>query len=128
MTSDVIDGKQPPVDAEPMSAYAIANLRTVDMNDEIRDYLLRIDGTLEPFGGRFLVHGATPQLVDGSLPGVVVVIEFPDTATAHAWYDSPAYQAILPLRTRNTEGGAVIVEGVPEGYRAASRVHPVPAA
>jgi uncharacterized protein (DUF1330 family) len=120
MTSEVIDARQSRVDAEPMTAYAIANLRTVDRNDEIRDYLLRIDETLEPYSGRFLVHGKQPQLVDGELPGVVVVIEFPDLASAHAWYDSPGYQAILPLRLRNTEGGAVIVDGVPEGYRAAS--------
>ena len=58
--------------------------------------------------------------MDGDLPGVVVVIAFPDLANAHAWYASPGYQAILPLRTRNAIGGAVIVDGVPDGYRAAS--------
>jgi uncharacterized protein (DUF1330 family) len=127
MTSEVIDAPRSGVDADLVSAYAIANLRTVDVNDEIRDYLLRIDETLEPYDGRFLVHGKTPQLVDGALPGAVVVIEFPDVESAHAWYDSPAYQAILPLRTRNAEGGAVIVDGVSEGYRAASLVRPTAA-
>lgn len=107
-----------------MTAYAIANLRTVDFNDEITDYLLRIDATLEPYEGRFLVHGATPEQMDGDLTGAVVVIAFPDSGRAHAWYSSPAYQAILPLRTRNAVGGAVIVDGVPEGYRAASLVTP----
>lgn len=125
MTSEVIDADQLEHEAGHMSAYAIANLRTVDFNDEIRDYLLRIDETLEPYGGRFLVHGKTPQLVDGTLPGAVVIIEFPDLATARAWYDSPGYQAILPLRTRNAEGGAVLVDGVPEGYRAAALARPV---
>jgi uncharacterized protein (DUF1330 family) len=100
-------------------AYAIASLRTVEVSAEIVDYLQRIDATLEPFAGRFLVHGATPEVIDGDLPGAVVVIEFPDVAAAHAWYDSPAYQAILPLRLRNSTGGAVIVDGAPEGYRAA---------
>src|SRR6059058_3475736 len=98
MTSDVIDAEQHGLDAEVMTAYAIANLRSVDVNDEIRDYLLRIDATLEPYAGRFLVHGRTPQMVDGSFPGAVVIIEFPDLTSAHAWYDSPGYQAILPLR------------------------------
>lgn len=107
-----------------MTAYAIANLRTVDFNDEIVDYLLRIDATLEPYEGRFLVHGATPEVVDGDLPGAVVVLAFPDAERARAWYESPAYQAILPLRTRNSTGGAVIVDGVPEGYRAAALVTP----
>ncbi|HSP37660.1 MAG TPA: DUF1330 domain-containing protein [Frankiaceae bacterium] len=46
--------------------------------------LRRIDATLEPFSGRFLVHGAAPQLMDGELPGVVVVIGFPDLDSAAA--------------------------------------------
>ncbi|HSP39232.1 MAG TPA: DUF1330 domain-containing protein [Frankiaceae bacterium] len=71
-----------------MTAYAIANLRSVDRNQQVADYLLRIDATLEPFSGRFLVHGAIPQLMDGELPGVVVVIEFPDLDRARAWYAS----------------------------------------
>jgi uncharacterized protein (DUF1330 family) len=41
---------------------------------------------------------------------------------AHAWYDSPAYQEILPLRTENSEGATILVEGVEEGYRAAGFV------
>lgn len=122
MTSYVIDVARRTHDPRAMTAYAVANLRRVDRNAEIREYLLRIDETLAPFGGRFLVHGRQPQLVDGNLPGVVVIIEFPGRAAAHAWYDSPAYQAILPLRTRNCDGGAVIVDGVPAGYRAASLV------
>ncbi|SDZ24971.1 Uncharacterized conserved protein, DUF1330 family [Geodermatophilus africanus] len=105
-----------------MTAYAVANLRSVDLNDEIVEYMRRIDATLPPFAGQFLVHGATPQVMDGDLPGPVVVIGFPDVGHAQAWYHSPEYQAILPLRLRNSVGGAVIVDGVPDGYRAASFV------
>jgi len=103
-----------------MTAYAIANLRNVDLGAEIQHYLLTIDDTLTPYGGRFLVHGSVPERMDGDFPGVVVVIEFADLERAHAWYASPEYQAIADLRVRNSEGGAVIVDGVPEGYRAAS--------
>ncbi len=111
-----------------MTAYAIAQLRRVDVNAQIADYLRRIDETLEPYEGRFLVHGTTPHVVDGDFPGAVVVIAFPDMARARAWYDSPGYQAILPLRLDNSDGGAVIVDGVPEGYRAASYLEKVAAA
>jgi uncharacterized protein (DUF1330 family) len=103
-----------------MSAYAIAQLRTVDVNHEVREYLSRIDATLRPYGGRFLVHGTTPEVVDGDLPGTIVLIEFPDADQARGWYESPAYQAILPLRTRNCSGGAALLPGRPEGYLAAS--------
>jgi len=103
-----------------MTAYAVAHLRTVDQNAEIVDYLRRIDATLDPFDGRFVVHGVLPEVLEGEWPGFLVVIGFPDLAAAHAWYDSPAYREILPLRTRNAEGVTLIVDGVPEGYRAAA--------
>ncbi len=102
------------------SAYAVAHLRSVDLNAEVVDYLRRIDATLDPFGGRFLVHGAQPEVREGEWPGAVVVIGFPDLDAARAWYDSPAYREILPLRTRNADGVALLVDGVPDGYRAAA--------
>jgi hypothetical protein len=49
----------------------------------------------------------------------VVIIEFPDADAARAWYDSPAYREILPLRTTNIEGDTIIVDGVPANYDAA---------
>ena len=60
-----------------MPAYAIAHLRSVDVGPEIVEYLDRIDATLEPFGGRFIIHGATPEVLEDAFPGVLVVIEFP---------------------------------------------------
>lgn len=48
-----------------------------------------------------------------------MIIEFPSRHAAHAWYQSPGYQGILPLRTQNSQSIAAIVDGVPPGYRAA---------
>jgi hypothetical protein len=47
-----------------------------------------------------------------------VILEFEDLVAARAWYASPAYQAILPLRTRHIEGDTLLVPGVGEGYDA----------
>ena len=41
-----------------MPAYALAHLRTPQINDEVLEYIERIQATLDPYGGRFLVHGA----------------------------------------------------------------------
>jgi uncharacterized protein (DUF1330 family) len=101
-----------------MKAYAIAHLRSVDQNQEIVRYLERIDATLEPFGGRFIVHGGQADVREGEWPGDLIVIEFPDRNSATGWYESPAYQEILPLRTDNSEGAAIIIEGVPRDHRA----------
>jgi uncharacterized protein (DUF1330 family) len=46
------------------------------------------------------------------------VIGFPDLAQARAWYESPAYQEIIPLRADNSEGEIILVEGVTEDHRA----------
>jgi uncharacterized protein (DUF1330 family) len=102
-----------------MPAYAIAHLRSVDVGPAIVEYLERIDATLEPFAGRFLIHGATPHVLEDEFPGTIVVIEFPDREAAAAWYDSPAYQAILPLRTEHSDGTAIIIDGVQPGHAAA---------
>lgn len=103
-----------------MTAYAMAYLRSVDLNAEIAEYILRIDDTLTPFAGRFLVHGSEPEVLDGELPGVVVGIEFPDIDAARAWYASDGYQQIADLRINNSDSAAFVVEGVDEDYRAAS--------
>jgi hypothetical protein len=37
---------------------------------------------------------------------------------ARGWYSSPAYQAIVRLRTDNSDGDTILVEGVAQGHRA----------
>lgn len=91
-----------------MPAYAVAHLHNVDLGPGIVEYLERIDATLAPFGGKFLVHGAGQVVKEGPADGNVVVIEFPDMAAAEGWYDSPAYRDILALRTDNSSGVAVL--------------------
>lgn len=101
-----------------MTAYALAYLRNVDFGDAIIDYLQRIDATLAPYSGRFLVHGGNVTAAEGEWDGDIVIIEFPDRASAEGWYQSPEYQAILPLRTEHSQSIAAVVDGVPAGYQA----------
>ena len=101
-----------------MTAYAIARLGDARMGPEIIAYLERIDATLRPFDGRFIVHGGPKITLEGAWLEDVVVIAFPGLEAARAWYDSPAYQAILPLRTRNVRGDTILIEGVGSDHRA----------
>ncbi|WP_084964294.1 DUF1330 domain-containing protein [Thermoactinospora rubra] len=102
-----------------MTAYAIAHLKTPTPHPDVLEYMERIQATLDPFHGCFLVHGPQVDVREGEWPGTVVVIEFPDLAGARGWYESPAYQQILPLRTGHIDGAAVLVEGVEPGHDAA---------
>jgi uncharacterized protein (DUF1330 family) len=101
-----------------MTAYAIAHLWALQMGPDIVRYVEQIDSTLEPFGGRFLIHGADPDVREGEIAGDVIVVEFPDRGRATGWYESAAYQEILPLRTANADGWVVILDGVPAEHRA----------
>ena len=99
-----------------MTGYAIAHLRTPTINDDVLEYIERIQDTLDPFSGRFLVHGATVEVFEGEWPGTIVILEFPSTAEARTWYASPGYQEIVHLRTDHIVGDTLVVEGVPPEY------------
>jgi uncharacterized protein (DUF1330 family) len=101
-----------------MKGYAIGILNDVQIGPPIVEYLERIDSTLAPYGGRFLVHGAPAHMREGADPGNVIVIEFPDRARAARWYESPAYQAILPLRTDSSVSTVLLIDGVGDDHRA----------
>jgi uncharacterized protein (DUF1330 family) len=103
-----------------MNAYAIAQVMSVDFGPDIVEYLRRIDGTLDTFGGRFRFHGGAKEQIEGEWQGDLIIIEFPDYAAARAWYESPEYQEILPLRTDHMVANTILIEGVPDGYRGES--------
>ena len=101
-----------------MSGYAVAHIREVTMNAEIVTYLEQNDAALTPFGGRFVVHGGEVEVLEGVWPGHMVMIEFPDRARARDWYRSTAYQSIVRLRTNNSLGDVVLVDGVGLAHKA----------
>lgn len=106
----------------PLPAYAVAYLREVDLGEAVLDYIQRIDATLAPYDGRFLVHGGRLVPLEGTWDGDLVVIGFPSLGAAQAWYDSADYQAILALRLEHSDSIAAIVEGVPPGYQATDKL------
>ncbi|MFJ6054361.1 DUF1330 domain-containing protein [Streptomyces sp. NPDC092307] len=104
-----------------MPAYGFAHLRSRRNHSDVIEYLERIQETLDPFSGRFVIHGPPAEVVEGAWPGSMVLIEFPGLAEARAWYDSPAYRTILHLRTDHIEGDLLLIEGVGPNYHPAER-------
>jgi uncharacterized protein (DUF1330 family) len=101
-----------------MTAYAVGHLRDVSVGPAIIEYLQRIDGTLAPFGGRFVIHGGHPEVLEGAWQGDLIVIAFPDMERARAWYHSPAYREIKVLRTENAASVVFLVDGVDADHKA----------
>lgn len=101
-----------------MSAYAIAHIQSMTVGPPIVEYLERIDATLAPYRGRFLIHGDPADAREGDFAGDLIVIEFPDRNAAVGWYESAAYREILPLRTGSSDGWVILIDGVPADHRA----------
>lgn len=95
-----------------MSAYVIAEIEVVDP-EPYKAYTSRVQATLEPFGGRFLVRGGKTETMEGEwTPSRVVVTAFPSVEHARSWLASPAYQAIAAIRHRHAKTRFLtIVEG-----------------
>lgn len=110
--------------SEQVRGYAVAHLRDVRQGPDIVAYLERIDATLRPYGGRFLIHGGGVRVLEGDWSGTVIVIEFPSLEHAASWYASDAYQQILPLRRRNAGGWAMLASGVPDDHLATDVLTP----
>ena len=102
-----------------MTTYAFAHLRNVNFGPDIIAYLEGIDATMAPYGGAFVLHGdGNKKVLEGTFAGDIVMLSFPDRKAAEDWYASPAYQAILPLRTRNSDGDVLLIDGAEDGHKA----------
>jgi uncharacterized protein (DUF1330 family) len=96
-----------------MPAYAIF------MND-IHDpagyaaYLKAAGDTLAPHGGKLRVFADETRVLEGAPEHArCIVIEFPNRASAEAWYASASYQAAIPLRQAASRGWGFIADGLP---------------
>lgn len=101
-----------------MPAYGIALLQDVTLGPSLRAYLEALDATLRPYGGWFLVHGGKTRVLEGEWDGQVILLEFPDFLRAKRWYDSAEYQRIIPLRTAESRGTVLLLNGVGPDHRA----------
>lgn len=94
-----------------MTAYVIADIDVHDP-ETYREYVALVPGTVEPFGGRFMVRGGERETLEGEWrPARLVIIEFPSADHARRWYESDAYVAAMAIRRRASTGSLVLVEG-----------------
>ena len=95
-----------------MPAYVIVNVRVHDP-ERYAEYASRAPATIERFGGRYLARGGAVDEREGSWsPERLVVLEFPDVASARAWWESEEYTALRAIREEAAEAELVITEGV----------------
>jgi uncharacterized protein (DUF1330 family) len=107
---------------DAIPSYAVAYLRDVEFGDDIIRYMREIDDTMAPFGGEFIIHGGDLDVREGQWDGTLVMIRFPDHDSAVRWYESAAYQRILPLRLNNSASMTALVAGVKRGHTGSAKV------
>ena len=95
-----------------MKGYVVANISVEDAA-AYEGYRSKTAAIIEQYGGRFLVRGGAIEVREGD-PGIgrLVILEFPSVQAARIFYDSPEYQAILPIRFDTANSTLVIAEGV----------------
>lgn len=94
-----------------MSAYIIVDIEIADP-DRYEEYKRQAEATVEAFGGRYIVRGGATQHLEGAwTPTRLVVLEFPDVATARAWWSSDAYRPARMLRNETANTNMILVEG-----------------
>jgi uncharacterized protein (DUF1330 family) len=96
------------------TAYLISEADIITDLTAIKEYGGKVPETLVPFDGHyhFIVGGGKPQGLDGEAPQGIVMIAFDSAEQLRAWYNSPAYQAIKPLRQSAVKGRMFLVEGI----------------
>ncbi len=94
-----------------MSAYVVFIKEEVTDQSELDAYSAKVGNSFEGRDLKFLAtYGALETLEGPSIQGAVI-LEFPDTAAARAWYGSDEYQAAAAHRFRGAQYRAFIVEG-----------------
>lgn len=96
-----------------MAVYFVGRLQTDDWS-WLSEYGPATKALIEKHGGRYIAQGGKMEAVEGSqpLPSAMVLIEFPDMESAHAWHDDPDYQPLIALRQGKSQLELTLVEGL----------------
>ena len=95
-----------------MAAYFIAQY-VVNDPKLYREYQGAAAQTIQKSGGEVVAFDVAAEIVEGTPPGrQTVIVKFESTQAAKAWYESPAYQAVVGKRLAATTGFAVISQSM----------------
>jgi len=100
-----------------MAAYMIIYARIHDREKFISGYAPAASKLVEKFGGRYVLRAPGAELLEGTLPpgGSFVISEWPDTASARAFWDSTEYQEAKQLRNGVADVEVFLVEAAKIG-------------
>jgi uncharacterized protein (DUF1330 family) len=95
-----------------MAAYFLFDNVEVSDPAALAGYAREAFKIVAAHGGRYVAVDAIPEVVEGD-PGLrsIVLMEFPDVASARGWYDAPEYQPLKAIRHGAVRNNAVLFAG-----------------
>ena len=90
--------------------YLVANIRVKD-KDKFAAFSGMAAPVIKAHGGKVLARGPGAERREGSVEGIVMMIEFESIDTARTFYLSDAYQAAKAVRDACSETDLMIIEG-----------------
>ncbi len=95
-----------------MAAYVVVHVNIQDPS-WLAEYGPKAEALIQKHGGRYLVGGgAAMEVLEGNnpLPSAIILLEFPSTEQAKAWYNDPEYAPMITLRQSGSDANIVVVE------------------
>ena len=90
--------------------YLVANIRVTDQ-ERFQQFSGMAGPIIQKFGGKVLARGPGADRHEGTLSGVVMMIEFDSKEIAENFYFSKDYQAAKVVRDECSETDLMIIEG-----------------
>ena len=90
--------------------YLVANIRVTDQ-ERFQKFSGMAGPIIQKFGGKVLARGPGADRHEGTLSGVVMMIEFDSKEIAEKFYFSEDYQAAKAVRDECSETDLMIIEG-----------------
>jgi uncharacterized protein (DUF1330 family) len=95
-----------------MPAYVIAHIDVTDPQN-YEEYKKMSPSSIAHYGGRFLVRGPKPEVLEGTWdPKRLVLLEFPSVERAREWWASAEYAPAKAKRQATSIGTLIILEGL----------------
>lgn len=95
-----------------MAAYFLVDQQGISDPETMQTYSAGVAATVEQYGGKFLVRGGDPELIEGDWPAKrIIMIEFADRAALKKWYDSPEYIPLRDMRIASSSANIIAVDG-----------------
>jgi len=96
-----------------MSAFLIVDTK-ISNPEAYEEYKAQARPIAEKYGGVYRARGGALEVIEDDLwtPTRLVIVEFPDMASAQAFAHSKEYAPVAALRHANAECTVVILDGV----------------